>query len=100
MIALITKKFIVPILLGTLYLLLDHLAQQASFDCLRRGDSYNEILRIQIPPGKITRPADLDQSRHIKERLPNPAYEVWAYAKGDWLEIISLQAVNNISPWD
>ena len=93
-----TRKIIGPLFAGLSYLLLEPLIQQASFDCEFNRTPFIDKLCEMMPSEEITNPTDLNQFRHIKERLSNPAYTVWIFTKGDWLKVIDTKSINNISP--
>ena len=97
-IAFIPKKIRAPFIAGIFYLLLDPLLMQASFGCRYRGNRYNGNLSLYMPSEEISDPTELPRLKRNKERLQDHSYDVWIQAKGDWLEILSVKTIENVSP--
>ena len=72
--------------------------RKASFACHYNSNQYNEHLCLYMPSGGISNPTELSQFKNIKERLPNPDYEVWILAKCEWVEVRSVKTINNVAP--
>ena len=51
-----------------------------------------------MPSEEVANPTELGRFRHIKDRLQDPAFDVWVHAKNDWLKVLSTSLINHISP--
>ena len=98
MFSLISENVIVPLFTGLFCLLLEPLIQQASYDCEYNVNQYNEVPCSLMPTQEVSSPKELSQFRHIKERLPNPNYEVWVNINGGRSKIIQIKSINNVAP--
>ena len=95
---LISRKIIFPFLAWTIYLIVEPIIHLAAYYCDNHLNSHNEYLRPLMPSEEVANPTELGRFRHIKDRLQDPAFDVWVHAKNDWLKVLSTSLINHISP--